>query len=185
MSTTDLSAAIDEVLYPAEAIQAKVAELGAALTDAYSGRRPLLVGILCGCFPFMADLVRSVGTHLEVDFMSVSSYGSGTESSGVVRLIKDLNEPIVGRHVVLVEDIIDTGLTLSYLVDNLRTRQPASIEICTLLDKADARKKDVNVKFRGFACPNRFVVGYGLDYAGLFRNLPYIGVLKREVYGGA
>src|SRR5688572_20667415 len=122
MPTADLSAALEEVLFDADAIRSKVSELGAALTDAYADRRPLLVGILCGCFPFMADLVRAIDTHVEVDFMSVSSYGTGTESSGVVRLIKDLNEPIVGRHIVLVEDIIDTGLTLSYLMDNLRTR---------------------------------------------------------------
>lgn len=184
MTTNDLSESIEEVLFTTEALQAKVEELGAALTDTYADRRPLLVGILNGCFPFMADLCRAVKTHLEVDFMSVSSYGSGTKSSGVVRLIKDLNEPIVGRHVVLVEDIIDTGLTLGYLIENLKTRQPASIEICTLLDKKEARKKDVEVKFVGFDCPDRFVVGYGLDYAGLFRNLPYIGVLRPEVYGG-
>jgi hypoxanthine phosphoribosyltransferase len=184
MTTTVLSESIEEVLFSADAIAARVGELGAALSDAYADRRPLLVGILNGCFPFMADLARAVHTHIEVDFMSVSSYGSGTKSSGVVRLIKDLNEPIVGRHVILVEDIIDTGLTLGYLVENLRTRQPASIEICTLLDKKEARKKDVEVKFSGFDCPDRFVVGYGLDYAGLFRNLPYIGVLRREIYGG-
>ena len=120
---------------------------------------------------------------LEVDFIAVSSYGGSTESSGVVRILKDLNKALVGRHVLLVEDIIDTGLTLRYLIDNLKTRHPASFEVCALLDKRDARREQIDVKYVGFSCPNEFVVGYGLDYDGLYRNLPFIGVLKPEIYG--
>ena len=173
---------VRRVLFEEGAIRTKVAELGRALTRDYAGKRPLLVGILNGCFPFMADLARSVNLDLEVDFMSVSSYGGDTHSSGVVRTLKDLNESIEGRHVILVEDIIDTGLTARYLLDNLRTRHPASVEICGLLDKREARTEDVPVRYAGFECPAEFVVGYGLDFEGLYRNLPFIGVLKPEVY---
>ncbi|MEM6997263.1 MAG: hypoxanthine phosphoribosyltransferase [Myxococcota bacterium] len=173
---------ISEVLFSAEAIADKVGVIGAEIAREYGDKRPLIVGILSGCFPFVADLARAIETHVEVDFMAVSSYGDGTKSSGVVRTLKDLNTSIAGRHVLLVEDIIDTGLTLHYIIENLRTRKPASLEVCALLDKSEARKKDIDVKFRGFQCPNAFVVGYGLDYAGLYRNLPYIGVLRREVY---
>lgn len=177
-----IGAEIREVLFTRERIAAKVAEMGEEILKDYEGRRVLMVGILNGCFPFMADLVRSVNTHLDVDFMSVSSYGGGTQSSGVVRILKDLNEAIEGRHVLLVEDIIDSGLTARYLLDNLLTRHPASVEVCALLDKREARREEVPVKYVGFECPNEFVVGYGLDFDGLYRNLPYIGVLKEEVY---
>jgi hypoxanthine phosphoribosyltransferase len=173
---------IERILFPTETIAAKVAELGETIARDYKGKTPLVIGILNGCFPFIADLVRATQIHLEVDFMSVSSYGDGTSSSGVVRIIKDLNQVIIGRNVILVEDIIDTGLTLRYLIDNLRTRHPESVAVCTLLDKAEARKERVEVAYRGFSCPNEFVVGYGLDYAGRYRNLPYIGVLKPEIY---
>ena len=178
-----MHADISEILFSPEAIAAKVAELGEQLTRDYADKRPLVVGILNGCFPFIADLVRNMKIPLEVDFMSVSSYGGQTESSGVVRILKDLNEAIDDRHVIVVEDIIDTGLTLKYLLDNLATRHIASIEVCSLLDKHDARREQIEAKYCGFRCPNSFVVGYGLDYAGLYRNLPYIGVLKPEVYG--
>ena len=175
---------ISEVLFSAQAIADRVGAMGAAIAADYATERPLIVGILSGCFPFVADLARAIDTYVEVDFMAVSSYGAGTTSSGVVRTLKDLETSIDGRHVVLVEDISDTGLTLHYIIENLRTRQPRSLDVCALLDKADARKKPIEVKYRGFSCPNAFVVGYGLDYAGLYRNLPYIGVLRREIYAG-
>lgn len=179
---TRLGASIAEVLFSAEAIAAKVTQMGVELAAHYEGKNPLVVGILNGSFPFMADLVRAMDIELEVDFMAVSSYGAGTKSSGVVRFIKDLEEPIEGRHVLLVEDIVDTGLTLRYLTEALRTRKPASIEVCALLDKQDKRTQDIEVQWRGFRCPDAFVVGYGLDYAGKYRNLPYVGVLDRKVY---
>jgi hypoxanthine phosphoribosyltransferase len=174
---------IEKILFSDLEIQAKVEELGKEIRADYDGRRVLMVGILNGCFPFMADLVRGVNSQLEVDFMSVSSYGGETQSSGVVRILKDLNESIEGRHVLLVEDIIDTGLTARYLLDNLQTRHPASVEICSLLDKREARTEEVPIKYVGFECPDEFVVGYGLDYMGLYRNLPFIGVLKPEAIG--
>lgn len=181
-STPQLDASIEETLFSEAQIREKVGELAGRIVEDYRGRTPLVVGILSGCFPFIADLSRAMDMPLEVDFMACSSYGGSTKSSGVVRILKDLNQSIEGRDILLVEDIIDTGLTLQYLVENLRTRMPKSIEICALLDKSEARTESVNVKYRGFTCPNRFVVGYGLDYAGQFRNLPYIGVLKPEVY---
>lgn len=181
---TLLGSSIKEVLFTAEDIAAKVAELGRGLTKYYRGRRPLVVGILTGCFPFIADLVRAMDMELEVDFMSVSSYGAGTKSSGVVRFLKDLDQPIEGRDVLLVEDIIDTGLTLKYLTEALNTRKPASIQICALLDKQAGRTQNVEVQWKGFDCPDAFVVGYGLDYAGAYRNLPYVGVLDPSVYEG-
>ncbi len=175
---------ISEVLFSAESIADKVGAIGASVARDYGDQKPLIVGILSGCFPFVADLARAIDTHVEVDFMAVSSYGDGTTSSGVVRTLKDLNTSIAGRHVLLVEDIIDTGLTLHYIIENLKTRKPASLEVCALLDKTEARKRPIDVKYKGFTCPNAFVVGYGLDYAGLYRNLPYIGVLRPEVYSG-
>lgn len=179
---TSLEAAMEEKLFTEEQIRTKVADLAARLVSDYRGKRPLVVGILNGCVPFLSDLIRAMDEPLEVDFISCSSYGRSTKSSGVVRLLKDLDQPIEGRHVLLVEDIIDTGLTLKYLVENLTTRKPATVEICALLDKSAARTERVEVKYTGFSCPNRFVVGYGLDYAGLYRNLPFIGVLKPEIY---
>lgn len=174
---------LERVLFSEERIGEKVREIGAEIRRDYAGRRVLMVGILNGCFPFMADLVRAVRTHIEVDFMSVSSYGGGMHSSGVVRILKDLNQTIEGRHVLLVEDIIDSGLTARYLLDNLSTRHPASLEVCALLDKREARLEAVPIRYTGFSCPDEFVVGYGLDYAGLYRNLPFIGVLRREAVG--
>ncbi len=182
MSKPSLADAISETLFSREQIDAKIVELAAAIEDDYADKNPLVVGILSGCYPFIADLTRALDIRLEVDFMACSSYGGSTKSSGVVRILKDLNTSIEGRHVLIVEDIIDTGLTLKYLVENLQTRHPASISICTLLDKHEARSETVEVRYRGFVCPNKFVVGYGLDYDGQFRNLPYIGVLKPEVY---
>jgi hypoxanthine phosphoribosyltransferase len=177
-----LDSSIREVLFSRDTLANRVGELASAIANDYRGRRPLVVGILSGCFPLMADLVRGIDIPLEVDFMAVSSYGGGTTSSGVVRILKDLNQVIDGRHVLIVEDIVDTGLTLRYLLDNLLTRRPASVEVCTLLDKQEARTERIDPRYVGFRCPNEFVVGYGLDYAGLFRNLPYIGVLRPEVY---
>jgi len=176
---------LEAVLYTAPRIQAKVREMGTEILKDYGHRRPLMIGVLNGCFPFMADLVRTMDTQLEVDFMCVSSYGGGAQSSGVVRILKDLNQSIQNRHVLLVEDIIDTGLTARYLLDNLLTRRPASVEFCALLDKRDARAEEVPLRYVGFECPNRYLVGYGLDFKGLYRNLPYIGVLKDEIFQGA
>ena len=176
--TNDLS----QVLLSEAQIAARVGQLGRQLAVDYVERDPLLVGILSGSFPFIADLVRAMNLALEVDFMAVSSYGDRTSSSGVVRILKDLNTSIAGRHVIVVEDIVDTGLTLHYLYENLRTRQPASLKVCALLDKREARKREVEVEYVGFHCPNEFVVGYGLDYRGRYRNLPFIGVLRPEVY---
>lgn len=174
--------AIEEVLFSREQIQTKVEELAREITRDYRDRCPLVVGILNGCFPFIADLVRSIEIPLEVDFMAVSSYGGNAHSSGVVRTLKDLNKSIEKRDVLLVEDIVDTGLTLRYLIDNLMTRHPASLKVCALLDKAGARTESLEVAYTGFVCPDKFVVGYGLDYDGLYRNLPYIGVLAPEIY---
>ncbi len=165
-------------LFDAERIARRVAELGREITRDYAGKDLLVVGILSGSFVFMADLVRHIDLPLRVDFMAVSSYGDGTKSSGVVRILKDLNRGIDDRHVLLVEDIVDTGLTLHYLIENLSTRGPLSLKVCTLLDKAEARVRDVPIDYTGFPCPDAFVVGYGLDAAGLHRNLPYIGVLE-------
>jgi hypoxanthine phosphoribosyltransferase len=163
-------------------IKARTLELGLQLAKEYAGKDPLVVGILSGSFLFIADLVRAMNLQLGVDFMAVSSYGDRTTSSGVVRILKDLNSSIAGRDVLLVEDIVDTGLTLHYLVQNLQTRNPASLRVCTLLDKREARKRAVELAYVGFECPNEFVVGYGLDYGGRYRNLPFIGVLRPEVY---
>lgn len=176
--TNDLS----RILLSEAQIHERIAELGRILSTEYEGKNPLLVGILSGSFLFIADLVRHMNIPLAIDFMAVSSYGDRTTSSGVVRILKDLNSSISGRHVLLVEDIVDSGLTLDYLCKNLRTRQPASLEICSLLDKVEARKRKLDVRHVGFTCPNEFVVGYGLDYRGRYRNLPFIGVLRPEVY---
>lgn len=182
-TSRSMGGAIEEVVFSREVIAAKVEELAGQIAADYAERRPLVVGILNGCFPFIADLVRAMDLPLDVDFMAMSSYGGGVRSSGVVRTLKDLNTSIEGRHVLLVEDIVDTGLTLRYLFDNLMTRHPASLQVCALLDKAEARTEQLDVAYTGFACPDKFVVGYGLDYDGLYRNLPYIGVLKPEIYG--
>lgn len=173
---------IETILISEEALQARITDLARAVNEDYRGKDLLLVGILKGAIMFMVDIARKLDRSLDLDFMAISSYGNATESSGVVRILKDLDEPIAGRNVLIVEDIIDTGLTLRYLVENLRRRDPASLEVCALLDKAKVRQKVIEPKYLGFALPDRFVVGYGLDYAQKYRNLPYIGVLKSSVY---
>lgn len=173
---------IREILITEDALQSKVVELGAKITEDYRGKDVLLVCVLKGAVIFVSDLMRKIDAPLDIDFMAVSSYGSNTQSSGVVRILKDLNSSIEGRNVLIVEDIIDSGLTLSYLVENLKSRKPASVEICTILDKPERRTIDLKIKYTGFQIPDEFVVGYGLDYAEKYRNLPYIAVLKEEIY---
>ncbi|WP_411954425.1 hypoxanthine phosphoribosyltransferase [Alkalibacillus sp. S2W] len=173
---------IKEVLISEEEIQAKAEELGAQITRNFDGKFPLAVGVLKGAMPFMNDLLKRVETHVEIDFMDVSSYGGGMESSGEVRIVKDLDTQVKGRDLLIIEDIIDSGLTLSYLVDLFRYRQANSITIVTLLDKPSGRKADVFADIVGFEVPDAFVVGYGLDFQERYRNLPYIGVLKEEIY---
>ncbi|WP_375001862.1 hypoxanthine phosphoribosyltransferase [Aeromicrobium sp. CTD01-1L150] len=172
----------DQTLFTEDQIRDRLAELAATIERDYEGKDLLLVGVLKGAVMVMADLARSIGRHVEMDWMAVSSYGSGTMSSGVVRILKDLDTDISGRHVLIVEDIIDTGLTLSWLVANLRSRGPASVEIATLLRKPDALRMEVDVSYVGFDIPNAFVVGYGLDYAEKYRNLRCIGTLAPHVY---
>jgi hypoxanthine phosphoribosyltransferase len=181
---SELDADIEAVLVSAEEIKDKIVELAKEIDADYVGREPLLVGVLKGAAMFMSDLARALERPSTMEFMAVSSYGSSTTSSGVVRILKDLDRDIARQHVLIVEDIIDSGLTLSWLLKNLASRQPASIEIVTLLRKPDAVKVHVPVKYVGFDIPNEFVVGYGLDYAERYRDLPYIGRLKRSVYGG-
>lgn len=173
---------IEKVLYSQEALAKRVAELGEQITKDYAGEKLLVIGILKGSNMFMSDLVRHIRLPLKLDFMVVSSYGDATESSGVVRIIKDLEQSVEDYHLLIIEDIIDSGLTLSYLRENLMTRKPKSIEICTLLDKPSRRKQNVDVKYVGYEVPDEFIVGYGIDYAEYYRNLPYVGVLKRCVY---
>ncbi len=174
------------VLLNEEQIGARIAELGAEISRDYAGKDLHLVGILKGCVPFIADLMRAIKAPLSFDFVAVSSYGADTKSSGVVRILKDLDESVESKHVLVIEDIIDTGLTLrlSYLLDNIRARRAASVKVCTLLDKPSRRRVEVPVDYSGFTIEDQFVVGYGMDYAGKFRSLPYIGILKPEVYGG-
>ena len=175
---------VKEVLIPSSEIGEKVREIGARISEDYRGERPLLVGILRGAVVVMSDLMRNIDLPCELDFMDISSYGTGTSSSGVVRILKDLEEDITGRHVLIVEDIIDTGLTLSYLRRSLLARKPASFEICSLLSKPSRRRVELDVKYLGFEVPDEFVVGYGLDYAGAYRNLPDICILRPEVFSG-
>ena len=175
---------IDRVLFTEEQLQARVAEIAAQIDRDYAGKQPLLVSVLRGSFVFMADLVRRITLPCTVDFMAVSSYGSGTTSSGQVKIVTDLSEQIEGKDVIVVEDILDSGNTLSYLLKLLEARHPASIRLCTLLDKPERRTKPVAVQYSGFTIPDEFVVGYGLDYDEKYRNLPYIGILKPRVYGG-
>ncbi|GGE21716.1 hypoxanthine phosphoribosyltransferase [Marinithermofilum abyssi] len=175
---------IKDVLISEEEVQQKVSELGKQLKEDYQDLNPLCICVLKGAFPFMADLVRAMDIPLEMDFMAVSSYGASTESSGVVRIVKDLDTSVEGRHVLVVEDIIDSGLTLSYLLDLLRQRNAASVKVVTMLDKPTRRTTGLKPDYCGFTVPNEFVVGYGLDYAEKYRNLPYIGVLKEHVYNG-
>lgn len=173
---------IDHVVLTEEQIQRRVKELGAQIAHDYEGSSLLLVAVLRGAALFVADLARAIDGPVEIDFMAVSSYGSSTKSSGVVRIIKDLDEVISGRDVLVVEDILDTGLTLKYLLRNLASRKPKSLEVVTLLAKEGKQRVPIDCKYVGFSVPDEFVVGYGLDYAEKYRNLPYIGVLKPEVY---
>ena len=175
---------IDHVLFSEEQLAQRVAEIAAQIDKDYAGKEPLLVSVLRGSFVFMADLVRQITVPCTVDFMAVSSYGSGTTSSGQVKIVKDLSETIEGKDVIVVEDILDSGNTLSYLLKLLEARRPSSIRLCTLLDKPERRTKPVEVQYSGFTIPDEFVVGYGLAYDERYRNLPYIGVLKPKVYGG-
>jgi len=171
-----------EVLITEEEIRNKCSELGQVLTEEYEGKFPLVIGVLKGATPFMADLIRQIDTHLEIDFMDVSSYGSGMRSSGEVKIVKDLDAQVEGRDLLIVEDIIDSGLTLSYLVDLFKYRKANSVQIVTLLDKPGGRTARIRADKIGFEVPNEFVVGYGLDFDEKYRNLPYIGVLKPEIY---
>jgi hypoxanthine phosphoribosyltransferase len=173
---------IQQVLISAEDIQAKLAELGAQITRDYAGRSLLLVGVLKGAFVVMADLARHIALPLEFDFMAVSSYGAATKTSGVVRILKDLDHDLEGLDVLLVEDIVDSGLTLKYLLKNLAARHPASLEVAALLRKVGIQQVELDLKYVGFDIPNEFVVGYGLDFAERYRNLPYVGTLKPEAY---
>ncbi len=182
---TSMMGDVAEVLVPSAGIQEKVSEMGERITRDYEGERLLLVGVLRGAVVVMGDLMRRIDLPCEIDFMDISSYGSGTSSSGVVRILKDLEEDISGRHVLVVEDIIDTGLTLSYLLRSLRARKPASLEIFALLSKPSRRRVELDVKYLGFEVPDEFVVGYGLDYAGAYRNLPDICILKEEIFAGS
>ena len=165
-------------------LQARILELGEQVTADYQGRAPLLVGVLKGAFMFMSDLARAINLPVEFDFMAVSSYGSATRTSGVVRIIKDLDLDLTDRHVLIVEDIVDSGLTLQYLMRNLGARNPASLEVCALLTKPSRRKVELPIRFTGFEIPDRFAIGYGLDHAERYRNLPYVAALALEEEGG-
>jgi hypoxanthine phosphoribosyltransferase len=182
--TADLRADVAEVLLTEEEIRLRIAELGAQISSDFAGRRLTLVSVLKGSLPFMADLMREISIPLRIDLMEVSSYGgASTESSGLVRILKDLSASIAGEDVLLVEDIIDTGLTLNYLLRYLRGKGPNSLKICTLLDKPARRLVEIPVDYTGFTIPDQFVVGFGLDYGELYRNLRFVGVLRPEVYG--
>ena len=181
MNRTELERGVGEILIDEGRLQGRIRELGHEITADYRGREPLLVGVLKGAVFFMADLMRELDVPCEIDFMAISSYGASTDSSGVVRILKDLDINIEGRDVLVIEDIIDSGLTLSYLVRNLESREPASLEVCALLTKQGRREIDVDVRYVGFEIPNRFVIGYGLDFAERYRNLPYVGVLHDDL----
>lgn len=182
MDATQISSELTKVLYTHEQIQERLAELAVEIDEKYCDKDLLIVGVLNGAVMVMADLSRHLKSHLQMDWMAISSYGSGTQSSGVVRILKDLNTDIEGRHVLVVEDIIDTGLTLAYLIQNLNSRGPASTEIMTMFRKPEAISSTVDVAYVGFDLPNEFVVGYGLDYAGRYRNLTDVGTLAPHVY---
>lgn len=182
MDSADIEGDLAEVLYTEEQIHARIAEMCRQIEVDYAGRDLLLVGVLKGAVMVMADLARELRGHVEMDWMATSSYGSSTESSGVVRIVKDLDTDIAGRHVLIVEDIVDSGLTLSWLRSNLESRNPASLEICALLRKPEAAKIEIDARYVGFEIPNAFVVGYGLDYAERYRNLRSIGILDPKVY---
>jgi hypoxanthine phosphoribosyltransferase len=184
VSQTELEKAVAEVLIEEDVLRSRVVELGDEVSRDYAGRELLLIGVLKGAVFFMADLMRQLTVPCEIDFMAISSYGASTDSSGVVRILKDLDINIEGRDVLVVEDIIDSGLTLSYLMRNLEAREPASLEVCALLTKPERREIDVPVRYVGFEIPNRFVIGYGLDFAERYRNLPYVGVLDPDLVPG-
>jgi hypoxanthine phosphoribosyltransferase len=173
-------ATIGEILVQADELQQRVRELGKEISEDYEGKELLLVGVLKGAVFFLSDLMRHISGPVEVDFMAVASYGSSTDSSGVVRILKDLDAPLEGRHVLIVEDIVDSGLTLQYLLRNLEARKPASLEVCALLTKPDRRKIDLPTRYIGFEIPDRFAIGYGLDYAERYRNLPYVAALTLD-----
>ena len=173
---------IEEILIAEEQLQRRVAELGRQIAGDYRDKDLLLVGVLKGAVMFLVDLARTIGLPLEMDFMAISSYGASTQSSGVVRILKDLDAPVADKHILIVEDIVDTGLTLQYILRNLATRRPASVRVCGLLLKERKRPVEVPCQYVGFTIPDRFVVGYGLDYGERYRNLPYVGVLKPSVY---
>lgn len=177
-----MQADLETIILTEEQIDAKVRELGAQISADYLNKNLLLINVLRGGVIFLADLVREISIPVTLDFMAITSYGGATQRLGVVRMIKDLEENINDRHVLVVEDIVDTGLTLNYLINNLRAREPASLEICTLLDKSARRIVDLPVAYKGFDIPDTFVVGYGLDYQQKYRNLPYIGALKDEIF---
>ncbi|CAM5788664.1 hypoxanthine phosphoribosyltransferase [Cellulomonas persica] len=183
MDPADMGADLEKVLLTQEQLHGRLDEIAAQIDADYAGKDLLLVGVLKGAVMVMADLARRLHSPVQMDWMAVSSYGSGTKSSGVVRILKDLDTDLSGRHVLIVEDIIDSGLTLSWLVSNLRSRGPASVEIATMLRKPDAAKVEVDVRYIGFDIPSEFVVGYGLDYAEKYRNLPFVGTLAPHVYG--
>lgn len=182
MDAADIAEDLERVLYTSDQIAERIAEVAAQIDADYEGKDILLVGVLNGAVMVMSDLQRAMKSHVQMDWMAVSSYGAGTQSSGVVRILKDLSQDLEGRHVIVVEDIIDTGLTLSYLINYLASRGPASIEIMTMFRKPDAAKIDVPVKYVGFDIPNEFVVGFGLDFAEKYRNLRDVGTLKPEIY---
>ena len=184
VDATDLGADLETVLIPPERLQDRIRELAAQVDADYAGRELLLVGVLKGAVMVMADLARAMHLPVQMDWMAVSSYGSGTKSSGVVRILKDLDADITGRHVLVVEDIIDSGLTLSWLVGNLRSREPASLQVLAMLRKPSAASTEVEVAYAGFDIDDAFVIGYGLDYAERYRNLPFIGTLAPHVYSG-
>ncbi|WP_206831463.1 hypoxanthine phosphoribosyltransferase [Alicyclobacillus fructus] len=173
---------LERILFDEETLQAKVAEMGATLSRDYAGKTPLLICILKGAALFMADLVKRIDVPVEIDFMAISSYGQSTKSSGAVRILYDLERPVEGRDVIIVEDIVDTGLTLAYLRDTMIRRQAASVKIVSLFDKPSGRKVDIQPDYYGFTVPDAFLVGYGLDYAERYRNLPYVGILKSDIY---
>ena len=173
---------IKEILFSEEVINAKTKELAGRISSDYKGKDLLVVGVLKGSVIFAADLIKNISIPCEIDFMAVSSYGSSSETTGVVRILKDLDSEISGKHILIVEDIVDSGVTLSYLLNYLKTRNASSVEIASLLTKPSRRKVDIDCKYVGFETPDEFLVGYGLDYAEKYRNLPFIGILKREVY---
>ena len=173
---------IEKLLISEEQLRARIADLGKMITTDYQGKNLLLLGTLKGAVPFIADLARAINLPLELDYMAVASYGDSSQSSGIVRIVKDLEGPIDNKHILIVEDIIDSGLTLHYLVDLLQRRNPLSLRICSLLNKERERVREISVDYQGFTIPDKFVVGYGLDYAQRYRNLPYIGILKPSVY---